>query len=260
MSLNVNISSITGVSPYDIFICDTGATSCYYVDTISGVPYSFQIYPPFDEFDSYLLKIVDSNDCVISGITSVMLPTPTPTVTTTQTITPSVTPTMTPTPTICLDCYQYLFGPAISSGTVMWTNCDGTLGSQFVSIGNILVIDCALSTPTGNGPVSQISSCGTNCPTPTPTPTSTSTPITSYYEYVNSGFGNTVIDACNDAIINYRNLYSNCQTNNFGIGCYVYSDNNGTILTGSNYVFMLDLVWDIDSLTGQITNISSTQC
>lgn len=190
MSLNVNISAITGTSPYDIYICDVSGVDCYYVDTISNVPYYFQIYSPFDNFDAYLLKIIDSNDCIISGITYVISPTPTPTTT--------VTPT--PTPTLCID-----------------------------------------------------------CPTPTPTATPTKTPVI-LYSYPNSGRGNSEIEACEDGYSNSRTFYSNCDSSTLGAGCYVYIDTNYTLLLGFGYIVMNGINWDIDPLTGEILNISTTQC
>lgn len=57
-------------------------------------------------------------------------------------------------------CYRYNFGPAISSGWVYWTNCDGTPGSSYVNIGSSYFINCAKTgTVSGIGPVTQITSC-----------------------------------------------------------------------------------------------------
>jgi hypothetical protein len=102
MSLIVNITNITGSSPYDIYICQSGGTGCFYITTITSVPYSFVIPEPYDMSDSYMLKIIDNNDCIISGVTSIdtpVTPTPTNTPSSTQNTTPTNTPTNTPTPT-----------------------------------------------------------------------------------------------------------------------------------------------------------------
>jgi len=57
-------------------------------------------------------------------------------------------------------CYRYRFGPAIASGWVNWTNCDGTPDTQYVNIYDTLTIDCAQTgTVTGIGPVTQLTSC-----------------------------------------------------------------------------------------------------
>ena len=119
-------------------------------------------------------------------------PTPTPTVTPTVTST-SVTPTPTPTSTLCIECYEYSFGPASSSGLVVWRDCDGLTQDFFVNPGDSFTIDCAgggvrKDTMLGPGPVVIGALCSTNCPTPTPTsslsttstptPTPTTTPVT----------------------------------------------------------------------------------
>jgi len=71
MPLTVNITSITGQSPYNIYICQSGGTGCYYMSTTSTIPYSFVIPPPYDQSTSYMLKIIDGANCIVSGITSV---------------------------------------------------------------------------------------------------------------------------------------------------------------------------------------------
>lgn len=71
MSVVVNISNITGASPYDIYICQTGGTGCFYVSTITSTPYSFLIPEPYNNSPAYMLKIIDNFNCVITGVTSV---------------------------------------------------------------------------------------------------------------------------------------------------------------------------------------------
>lgn len=71
MALQVTISGITGTSPYDIYICQTGGTSCFYMTTISSVPYVFDIPAPYNTSSAYMLKIIDNNQCIITGIQSV---------------------------------------------------------------------------------------------------------------------------------------------------------------------------------------------
>jgi hypothetical protein len=72
MAVQVNISSITGTSPYDIYICQPLGTNCFYITTISSTSYVFDIPAPYDTSTSYMLKIVDNNGCVISGVTNVL--------------------------------------------------------------------------------------------------------------------------------------------------------------------------------------------
>lgn len=69
MPLQVNITSITGTSPFDIYFCDIGLTSCFYIDTITGTTYQFLVPEPYDTIGNFSLKVIDANNCVISGST-----------------------------------------------------------------------------------------------------------------------------------------------------------------------------------------------
>lgn len=74
MAVRVNISNITGSTPFDIYICQSGGTSCFYINTISSAQlpnYEFDIPPPYDTSTSYMLKVIDSLGCIISGTTTV---------------------------------------------------------------------------------------------------------------------------------------------------------------------------------------------
>ena len=72
MITQVTITSITGQTPYDIYICQSGGTGCFYMATTSTVPYIFDIPAPYDTSIEYMLKVVDRNGCVITGIESVV--------------------------------------------------------------------------------------------------------------------------------------------------------------------------------------------
>jgi hypothetical protein len=103
MAIQVTINDITGVTPYDIYVCQGDGTGCFYMATIPTVPYVFDIPSPYDSSTQYMLKVIDNNGCVITGIEDVVIcttPTNTPTVTTTPTNTPTVTTTPTNTPTV----------------------------------------------------------------------------------------------------------------------------------------------------------------
>jgi len=105
MAIDITIASITGQSPYDIYICDSVVANCVYISTIQSgnTPYIFTVPTPLDNQTSLCVKIVDSNECVFSycfvGYIT-QTPTQTPTVTPTKTTTPTVTPTNTTTPTV----------------------------------------------------------------------------------------------------------------------------------------------------------------
>ena len=71
MGLTVSISSITGVSPYDVYICQGDGSGCFFISQIISTPYNFIIPPPYDTSLDYMLKIVDADGCVIKGIKSI---------------------------------------------------------------------------------------------------------------------------------------------------------------------------------------------
>lgn len=72
MSVQVTISGITGTSPYDVYVCQPNGSGCFYVDTVSTIPYVFTIPQPYDTSLAYMLKIIDSQNCIISGVTYVV--------------------------------------------------------------------------------------------------------------------------------------------------------------------------------------------
>lgn len=67
MDTNITITSVTGTSPYDVYVCDTMYTTCVYVSTITSgqLPYSFMIPSIFSSFTSFVVKVVDDNNCVL---------------------------------------------------------------------------------------------------------------------------------------------------------------------------------------------------
>lgn len=73
MAVKVTISDITGATPYDIYICQPNGSSCFYINTITylQLPYEFDIPIPYNTATEYMLKVIDNNNCVISGKTSV---------------------------------------------------------------------------------------------------------------------------------------------------------------------------------------------
>jgi hypothetical protein len=63
----VQITGTTGgLSPYDIFLCDSTLTGCFYVSGVTNIPTTVIIntesYFPNETF--LYIKIVDSNGCV----------------------------------------------------------------------------------------------------------------------------------------------------------------------------------------------------
>ena len=65
MPTQITINTISGVQPYDVYICDDPLTTCIYISTISTVPYVFNVPSLLDGQLSFNLKIVDDNGCSV---------------------------------------------------------------------------------------------------------------------------------------------------------------------------------------------------
>jgi hypothetical protein len=65
MPTEITINTISGATPFDVYICDDPITICVYIDTISTVPYVFNIPSLLDGQTSYNLKVVDNNGCSV---------------------------------------------------------------------------------------------------------------------------------------------------------------------------------------------------
>lgn len=100
----IELTSISGTPPYDIYICDITGFNCEFLSGITtSVPPSIilEVNNSFANSPAVTIKIVDSTGCEINEIYYCVDPTPTktPTQTPTQTKTPTKTPTQTRTPT-----------------------------------------------------------------------------------------------------------------------------------------------------------------
>jgi hypothetical protein len=73
MAQQVTITSVTANTPVDIYYCDSLSANCVYIaiSTIETTPYIFDIPEPYNSSFSYMLKIIDSNNCIISGTTTI---------------------------------------------------------------------------------------------------------------------------------------------------------------------------------------------
>lgn len=73
MAVKVTINDITGQTPYNVYICQNTGAGCFYISTITdgNLPYIFDIPQPYDTALSYMLKVVDANNCIISGVTTI---------------------------------------------------------------------------------------------------------------------------------------------------------------------------------------------
>jgi hypothetical protein len=66
MAIQVTIDSLTGTSPYDVYICDSVLTNCVYISTINSTPYVFDVPAPLDTQTELCVKVVDNNGCEIT--------------------------------------------------------------------------------------------------------------------------------------------------------------------------------------------------
>lgn len=63
--IQLTIDNITGVTPYNIYVCDSDIENCFWIATVASIPYSFIIPPPYENMPTFCLKIVDGNGCDI---------------------------------------------------------------------------------------------------------------------------------------------------------------------------------------------------
>jgi hypothetical protein len=173
--------------------------------TISTVPYVFDIPSPYDSSTQYMLKVIDNNGCVITGIEDVVVcTTPTPTVTSTVTPTPTATPSVYYSGVFCTGNTEndacictgsttlYSFTPYFTDDQKVFTQpinnpaywapfglCMVSGGTAYqyqytmFAPGLVLIGSCTTPTPT---PTTTQTPTNTTTPTTTPTLTKTPTP------------------------------------------------------------------------------------
>ena len=68
MPIDITINNITGATPYDVYICDTGNTTCIFVNTINSgsLPYTFKVPLIFESLPGFNIKVIDNIDCIIN--------------------------------------------------------------------------------------------------------------------------------------------------------------------------------------------------
>ena len=71
MALTITIGGITGLSPYNVYICQGDGTGCFYINQINSTPYTFDIPTPYDSSLEYMVKVVDAVGCVITSTKSI---------------------------------------------------------------------------------------------------------------------------------------------------------------------------------------------
>ena len=70
MPIDITINDISGQTPFDVYVCNTGQTYCVYSATITSgdLPYTFEVPIPFLNSEGVNLRIIDDNDCQINLI------------------------------------------------------------------------------------------------------------------------------------------------------------------------------------------------
>lgn len=178
MAVQITIYNITGQSPYDVYVCQANGTGCFYMTTIQSVPYTFEIPAPYNNATSYMLKLIDDNNCVITSVQEVSLcdttPSPTPAVTSTPTNTPTTTSTptntITQTPSMTIGSSPFPTTTPTQTPTNTSTNTPTQTQTQTPT-------NTSTSTPTQTQtPTNTSTNTPTQTQTQTPTNTSTNTP------------------------------------------------------------------------------------
>jgi hypothetical protein len=174
MPHQISLSATTGTPPYSVTVCDITLTYCYLLtgSTSLSATTTFDIPIPLDVADSVIIKIIDSNGCLIFHPYSCP-PTPTPT--------PTITPTPSSTPTSLCRCIQ-ITNTGTTTGTFYYTKCDGNVTSvlpinsgttlYYCGTNPIALTECYVYI--GDNCVSN--SCVSITPTPSVTPTITPSP------------------------------------------------------------------------------------
>ena len=68
MPTNITLTTVSGSSPFHIYVCDTGFTTCIYVDTVTPIDIPYQITVPsvFSSLSSVVVNVKDSNNCSLN--------------------------------------------------------------------------------------------------------------------------------------------------------------------------------------------------
>jgi hypothetical protein len=168
MSSQIEIISITGFFPVDVYVSDVYGNNLTYLGPINSVPQTLSLPSIFNLAPAVMIKLIDSSGCeefqIKECVSIPVTPTPTPTPTPTASITPSVSVTPTLTPTVTNSPSSTL----TPTPTITESPTQTPTNTQTPTV-------TPTETPT-NTPTPSITESATQTPTPTPTITSTATP------------------------------------------------------------------------------------
>jgi hypothetical protein len=168
----IEITTLTGHSPYDITICDITKSYCYVVASgVTSAPITVEIPTELSGTQEVIVVITDSSGCETFSNYNCFTPTPTPTFTPTPTITPT---------NISCNCITFT-NTGTTLGAFSYIDCDNQEINFKINSGTTLYV-CGKSPSIIVGDVTY--SMGLPCvnntcvlPTPTPTVTPSATPV-----------------------------------------------------------------------------------
>lgn len=67
MAKTITITNLVGTQPFQIYLCDSGFTSCIYFDEINNgdIPKTILVPLPLESFVNYGVLALDANGCEI---------------------------------------------------------------------------------------------------------------------------------------------------------------------------------------------------
>ncbi len=237
MATSIQITSVTGTSPYNVYVCDFFGMNCTLVGTIVGtVPpiYTFSLPAIFDYAPAVMVKVIDFNNCetFYTDTCPSSTPTPTPTPTPTSTLTtPTPTPTPTRTPTTPTPTPTPTRTPTLTPTNTPTPTRTPTLTPT--------------NTPTRTPTPTQT-------PTLTPTPTPTTPPVYAYVvpEPQDNGGSSTSVYKLN----NYMGYLSDGVTVDTNVDWYGYSSGGWANTTSVNYSYMMNKYISYSGFTNSVGN------
>ena len=65
----ITVSDITGSTPFQVYLCPSGSTSCYFISNVtsSQLPYSFNVPIPLSNNTNFCLQVIDYDGCKITN-------------------------------------------------------------------------------------------------------------------------------------------------------------------------------------------------
>jgi hypothetical protein len=76
MPTNIVISGVTGLSPYNVYVCDTSTVNCTWITqfTSSQIPYTFELPYIYSFLPDFAVKVIDNNGCFVVKLSGTTYP------------------------------------------------------------------------------------------------------------------------------------------------------------------------------------------